>query len=602
MLASKAPPRAWFLLCVFLASSFIAGAAFGAPSAAEQARRKEAKQHLTTGKKLLRENFATDAVTELERSIDLYPTWEAEEELAAANRVLGKVLTARSVYDSLLATYGSTLKGKDYERISQQRALVDRDVTRLSIDADASSHVTVDGKDLGTTPLPSAIELDPGKHEVVVSKTGYTEDRRKMDLPPGATTLRIALKLMAGKVTVQTNPPARGKVTVDGREVGDAPGTFELPPGKHSIVVNGEGAVSAVQQVEVRVGETVTLVVPLKALPGTLSIQAPEPQYRVFIDGQLRGEGSRDYALPAGIHQLRVENVGFAPYVREVTVAPGATTTVAVPHLDPLAAAAAKGPSELPNESTDQEPKKDEYAGIYGGMAVFGTIAPSATHGLWDGCPTDGSCQKLTSLGGGLAFRFGYSFGWVGIEALGIGLVDGSGNQITFNTRTTKDDQHPFYGAPRDEGFSFLRYGGGGGLGLRLSPPVPGLRPTLAVSGAYLYRAARYFLGSAADTSSTTIIPELKDHDSDARTFAVPALIVDAGFFIGGTPGSRVHLGILFIAEFDPRRSVPGFDGTLGAEVTTGGTVPVPHGVPELDVVNGTQFFIGPVLGMQFGH
>ena len=34
---------------------------------------------------------------------------------------------------------------------------------------------------------------------------------------------------------LQTNPPSRGKVTVDGREVGEAPGTFELPPGKHTL-------------------------------------------------------------------------------------------------------------------------------------------------------------------------------------------------------------------------------------------------------------------------------------------------------------------------------------------------------------------------------
>src|SRR5689334_7752047 len=127
MLASKASSRGWFFVCTMLVLLANAGPALGAPSAAEAARRQEAKRHLTAGKKLLRENFATDAVTELQRSLDLYPTWEAEEELAAAHRVLGQTLAARSVYDSLLATYGSSLRGKDYERITSQRAMVDRD-------------------------------------------------------------------------------------------------------------------------------------------------------------------------------------------------------------------------------------------------------------------------------------------------------------------------------------------------------------------------------------------------------------------------------------------------------------------------------------------
>jgi hypothetical protein len=587
---------------VFLALTVTAGAALGAPSAAEAARRKEAKQHLATGKKLLRDNFATDAVTELQRSLELDPTWEAEEELATAHRMLGQVLSARSVYDSVLTTYGSVLKGKDYERISQQRALVDRDVVRLSIDTEQAARITVDGKDAGTAPISSPIELDPGRHEVVVSKAGYAEDRRRVELPPGATTLKIPLKLTSGKVIVQTNPPSRGKVTVDGREVGEAPGTFELPPGRHSIVVNGSGAVSAVQEVEVHAGEAVTLVVPLKALPGTLSVQTPDPTYRVFVDEKMRGEGSRDFALPAGIHQLRIEKVGFAPYSREVNVTPGATATIAVPRLEALAAVvpvAAKPPSELPNESADATPKKDDYAGVYAGLAVFGTVGPTATHGLWDNCPVS-DCPQLTSLGGGLGFRLGYSFGWVGIEALLIGMFDGSGSQPKFDTRTTKSDA-AFYGVPRDETFTFWRYGFGGGLGLRLTPPTPGIRPTVGVAGAYLYRAARYASNATAHASEG-IIPETKNHDSNVPTFAAPALVVDAGLLIGGTPGFKVHLGVLFIAEFDPRRTAEGYDGALGTEITPTGTQNVPHGAPEIDLVNGTQFFIGPVVGMQFGH
>lgn len=604
MLASKALAKGWLLACVLVLVSLVSAAAVAAPSAAEAARRREAKQHLATGKKLLRENFATDAVAELQRSIELYPTWEAEEELASAHRVLGQTLAARTVYDSLLATYGSTLRSKDYERISQQRALVDRDVTRLTIETEPSARVTVDGREAGTTPLPSPIELDPGRHEIVVAKPGYVDDRQRVELSPGPNTVRAALKLAGGKVTVETNPKARGKVTVDGRELGEVPGTFELPPGKHGVVVNAAGAVSAVQEVDVRAGEAVTLIVPLKVLPGTLRVQTPESDYRIFIDDRMRGQGTRDFALPAGAHHLRIEKVGFTPYRREVTVSPGVIATVAVPRLEALAPAPSpRRPAELPNEAVDQEPRKDDYPGVYAGLAVLGTLGPSATHGLWNTCP-GADCSRVLPLGGGLGFRLGYSFGWVGLEALGIGLIDASITQVEFDTRTTKAESS-FYGLPRDETFTFLRYGGGGGLGLRFTPPVPGVRPTLGVSGAFLFRAVRY-LGAATAPGSTAqgIVPDAKDHDSNVETFAVPALIVDGGIFLGGTPGFKVHLGVLFMVEFDPRRRADPFDGSLGAEVVppAGQRQSVPHGAPEMDLVSGTQLFVGPVLGMQFGH
>ena len=116
MRRSIAPSRGW----LFIGASLVVLVLFvvktaSATSAEEAARRREAKQHLTAGKKLLRDNFATDAVAELEKSLELYPTPEAEEELAAANRVLGRTLAARANYDSILTTYGSILKAKERE-------------------------------------------------------------------------------------------------------------------------------------------------------------------------------------------------------------------------------------------------------------------------------------------------------------------------------------------------------------------------------------------------------------------------------------------------------------------------------------------------------
>jgi hypothetical protein len=74
--------------------------------------------------------------------------------------------------------------------------------------------------------------------------------------------------------------------------------------------------------------------------------------------------------------------------------------------------------------------------------------------------------------------------------------------------------------------------------------------------------------------------------------YAAPSLVVDAGLELGNTPGTRFYLGCLMVADF-------------------AGAVPVTPSVADpqfpappsgLNAVNGTDVFVGPVVGMQLGE
>jgi hypothetical protein len=97
---------------------------------------------------------------------------------------------------------------------------------------------------------------------------------------------------------------------------------------------------------------------------------------------------------------------------------------------------------------------------------------------------------------------------------------------------------------------------------------------------------------------SNGVIPGEKSHNSGAQGFVAPALAVDAGVFIGSSPGVKFHLGLVMLAEFDPTTTAPAYKNTLGTSLAGN----IPHGVPALALTHGTQIFLAPVLGVEFGY
>jgi hypothetical protein len=68
--------------------------------------------------------------------------------------------------------------------------------TAISVDANAPNcDIEVDGNFVGNTP--STINLAPGKHEIVVKKTGYQDWSRNMMVGSGA--IRLSAEMMAAK-------------------------------------------------------------------------------------------------------------------------------------------------------------------------------------------------------------------------------------------------------------------------------------------------------------------------------------------------------------------------------------------------------------------
>jgi len=148
----------------------------------------------------------------------------------------------------------------------------------------------------------------------------------------------------AGVVKVATDP-AGAMVYVGGATYGPTPVLFELPPGKHKLIVTRDGCLPVTQEVEVRKDRItrikVRLVVPPggkirvhdtkgdDAGPGTVTVATEPPGLTVFMgDVQVPLPTPVVFDLKAGSYEMRLEKDGKVLCRKTVFVRAGELTEI----------------------------------------------------------------------------------------------------------------------------------------------------------------------------------------------------------------------------------------------------------------------------------
>ena len=123
-------------------------------------------------------------------------------------------------------------------------------------DASAAKIITtIDGKPVAPYEL---IDVTPGPHQIHVEAEGYLPADRTERAIKGAQSL-VDVKLMPkpAKVTVKVEGGAR--VRIDGRAAGTAPGTFEVPAGKHVVTISRDGRIPIAREVMLARGQELAI-------------------------------------------------------------------------------------------------------------------------------------------------------------------------------------------------------------------------------------------------------------------------------------------------------------------------------------------------------
>lgn len=133
-----------------------------------------------------------------------------------------------------------------------------------------------------------------------------------------------------GTYKVRINSNAKGAdLYVDGRLVGQVPGEFKIPFGKHSFKLIAPGYVDQEQVFKI----TSNVSMSINMIPGAAPIQtvAPVSEYKVsitsnvnnadiFIDGVLKAKTPAVILLQTGNYNLKVKAAGYADAVQQLAV------------------------------------------------------------------------------------------------------------------------------------------------------------------------------------------------------------------------------------------------------------------------------------------
>jgi hypothetical protein len=577
------------------------------PSPPTKEQLAEAKKFFDNGKKLEKEQLYQEALASFLEANRIAPRLSIQNELARTYRFMKDMASAYDAYDTMLQKYADQMKAaqkKDAESAMTELEVLTGVVT-VGVQ-EPGAHVLVDQKEVGQTPIAKPVRLNIGSHQLTITKEGFDTLTQAIDIH-GHDNVPVNGPLVktvtTGHVTVdvkQTTPPDPTVLLyVDSADAGPPPYAADLDPGTHTLEAKGDKAVAAPKQINVEKKGTYNEVLELHIKAGTIVVNVDVADTEISIDGKVAARGVYEGPLDAGTHALTVTKQGYVQYKKDLVIDDGQRVVENV--------ALQKEVEAAPGPAAPPPPK---YNGVYSQfnlMALFETGNPTNDVAQGIGYAQGTPISTSGVAGGALNLKVGYSFGFIGIEGSLLFGYDHSESvaQMQANQATvTHPNPQGLDGTPRNEDYTFHRLGGSFTLGVRVMPKMRVFRPTLALGGGVSAKGMFYQrgisglssnniggqLGQAEQTASSlqNILP------SSPTFYVVPNLSLEGGILLGSTPGTKFYLAGVLLVDFGSTGSAPMSPGS-----TNNQAVP---GVQTLHGVNGTDVFLGPVIGMQFGE
>ena len=185
--------------------------------------------------------------------------------------------------------------------------------------------VSLDGMALGKTPrLVTSLDAKD-TYRLLVQKPGYQPRTVEVKFN-GRTPLvkKESLVIDSGVIEV-TSEPAGAEVTVNGHPRGRTPTKVEgVPKGRATVALKKNGFAEESRELSIVAGESQTLFVKLKGLPGTMSLSSVPDGARFYVNDRPEGKGPISLTgLAPGSYIIRVEKEGFATATKTVTLENG---------------------------------------------------------------------------------------------------------------------------------------------------------------------------------------------------------------------------------------------------------------------------------------
>src|SRR5690606_5114557 len=141
-------------------------------------------------------------------------------------------------------------------------------------------------------------------------------------------TARLRLAKLPGELQIDTNG-VPVVVSVDGVEVGRAPGVVEIAPGRHTVTLRAPMYLDHEVTLDIQgAGARQELKAILEPSWGTVKVSSATPGARVTVDGKDAGVAPASAEVASGVRQVRVTAPGYKPWESNVVVKAGETLSL----------------------------------------------------------------------------------------------------------------------------------------------------------------------------------------------------------------------------------------------------------------------------------
>jgi hypothetical protein len=540
----------------------------------------EAKTRFTEGLKLYGEHAYTEALAEFESSYRLGGRPSALRNIAQCHRDMRQFAEAYEAYDRLLKAHGAQLSPADREAVTHALDELSDLSGAISVTSnEAGASVELDGKPLGLTPLAAGPRVSLAAHHVVVQKSGFEAFEKDVTVQSNQSVVveaTLTPEITTGHVVVREEKGYPVHVFIDGRDQGPAPWEGDLPPGGHTVEAKGPTFAADPRSFSVAKKQRLDLAIDATTTLGHLRVTTVPASARITFDGQSVGTGAWDADVAPGAHRIVVAIEGQPPAERVVDVARGQLVALDVP----LQLIGEGGPV---------------YRGFYARINPFGVISPSYVDVYSPGAPGYGQRFHF-GLGG--ALHIGYSFDVLALEFFGAFLVD----HYDFNAPTPPPGTNPNASQGSQNG-GVTGVDAFFGVGGRITSHDSTVRFTAALAPGIATHNVNVddgynggSSGSACNSSLNNCTTAINNGGGSGSVgYVAPGLMFDGGILVGNTPGAKFFLGVTAWLDFAPTLfSGPDTQAPLPASYFYAGR--------GLKAVGGPQFYLGPSLGIQFGH
>lgn len=183
----------------------------------------------------------------------------------------------------------------------------------------STANVRVTGG-LPAVHLGDRVLLRPGTYHVRAEQAGYkpAEQQIKVTSLPNQ---QFALTLVKLPGILRIEVPAAARVTVDDKQAGNAPGEFELEPGRHSVAIAAERYQPFKADVDVQgLGKTQTFKPQLVPGWGIVTVTSEPAGAQLVVNGEPRGVTPVKAEIMAGAHPVELRLEGFKPWTTDIQV------------------------------------------------------------------------------------------------------------------------------------------------------------------------------------------------------------------------------------------------------------------------------------------